>query len=194
MIVVIASTNSGKIKEIKEILAPLEFEFRALNDYPDIPKVIEKGKTFCENAESKASTIAKIVGLPTLADDSGLEVDCLKGRPGLSSARYAGVQQDAEANIARLLKELRNVPCEKRTARFICCMALAYPDGKVILSEGECKGRIIGCKRGARGFGYDPIFIPDGSELTFAELEPEVKNKISHRYNALLAMREKLSF
>lgn len=191
MRVLIASTNEGKINEIIDILSPLGFEFRTLSDFTDAPSLDEEGgESYCENAIAKAKSLAEATQLVTIADDSGLEVDFLHGAPGIKSARYAGPEQDPVRNIEKLVHSMVTVPCEKRTAKFISCIALAYPDGKVISVQGEVGGKICGGPRGTRGFGYDPVFMPDGYEQTFGELEPQIKNSISHRHNALLKLRD----
>jgi XTP/dITP diphosphohydrolase len=194
---IVATSNSGKYKEIKEILKGLPFEFSCLKDYWDpIPKIPEDGNTFYENAKAKAKWVYKKTGLFTLADDSGLEVDFLNGLPGVNSARFSGNEHDKERdkkNIAKLLDFLKDCPKDKRTARFKCVVVFIISDKEEIASEGVCEGRIIYEPKGTNGFGYDPIFVPDGFNLTFAELDGKTKNSISHRGKALLNLRRILN-
>jgi len=189
---VIATKNEGKIREIREIMALDNVEFLTFHDFETWPEVEENGSTFEENAVLKAKALMSRTKLPALADDSGLEVDALDGEPGLLSARYAGNHCSTADNNAKLLKELAGVPFDKRKARFRCIASFAATDGTVLISEGICSGHIASKPRGSRGFGYDPLFIPDGYEETIAELPPETKNQISHRGKAFRAMREKL--
>jgi len=189
MKLLIATRNQHKLREIREIFSLPGLEIVSVSDYTDLPEVEEDGSTFAENAAKKAVTLAHIAGVWTLADDSGLVVDALDGAPGIYSARFAGPAAGAEENNAKLLKSLKNT--DVRTARFVCAMALCAPEqGEVMLVEGRCEGRIISEGRGAGGFGYDPLFIPEGYEQTFAELGSEIKNCISHRAQALVKARE----
>jgi len=190
---VLASRNPGKLKELKALLRPLDIEVASLQDYPHIPEVAEDGTTFAENAVKKARAVAAATGLLALADDSGLEVDYLNGAPGVFSARFAGAGHDDRANNEKLLRLLEGVPPEKRTARFRCVVAIATPEGKVYTAEGICEGVIATEPRGERGFGYDPLFLVPQLGKTFAELEPSLKNTISHRARALAKAREILS-
>ncbi len=187
--IVLATKNRGKIEEIRSILKDSDIkgdiEISSLLDYPGIPEIGEDGATFSENARKKALTVAAYTGLTACADDSGLVVDALDGAPGIYSARFAGERASDSENIKKLLRLLRSIPYEKRTARFICVIALATPDGHVNLVDGECPGMIATEERGASGFGYDPVFIVSAYGKTFAELGREVKNKISHRAIAL---------
>jgi len=192
MKLVVASRNHGKLKEIKAILEPLAMEVVSLEAFPSVPEVIEDGATFAENALKKAKTIAEATGCLTLADDSGLEVDYLHGEPGVFSARYAGQGQDDLANNQKLLEKLKDVPREKRGARFRCVVALVAPDGSSYTAEGTCEGMITTHPRGEKGFGYDPLFLVPALGKTLAEMEPAVKNKISHRAQALFKMKELL--
>ncbi len=185
MDVVIATRNPNKLEEIRQILAGTKFNVIGIGEIPSMPEVEENGLTFEENARKKALTIAKFTGRLTLADDSGLVVDALNGRPGVLSARYAGPDATPAGNNRKLLEELRDVPMKKRTARFICVVAIARPSGKVLLAEGRCEGMITREIRGKEGFGYDPLFLIPDRQLTFAELGAEEKNKISHRAVAL---------
>lgn len=187
----IATHNKGKLRELRKLLAGVPLAFSGLDDFPSITAVQESGKTFAENASLKATGYAKQTGLLTLADDSGLEVDVLCGRPGVLSARYAGEGASDQERTAKLLAELANVPIEERSARFVSSVAIASEDGKVLhVSNGACEGRIAFAPKGAGGFGYDPIFLPDGHKETFGELGPEVKNRISHRAQALMGARK----
>ncbi len=181
--IIFASHNKGKIAEIRQILAP--FQIKVLSaDEMELPDVEETGSTFEENAALKALTIAKLKNTVCLADDSGLCVDALGGRPGVYSARYAP-NRDFEKAMEKLLKEIEESGSSNRKAHFSCVLVLGYPDGSYQAFEGRVDG-IIGKERaGEGGFGFDPVFIPDGYEKTFAELGSEIKNKISHRGRAL---------
>jgi XTP/dITP diphosphohydrolase len=188
MTIVLATRNENKVREIREILGE-GVPLRSLRDYPQVPEVPEDGLTFRENAVAKARFVSGILGLAALADDSGLEVDALNGDPGVRSARFAGERSTAAQNNARLLRLMAGIPSERRRGRFRCVVALALPDGTVRTAEGACEGRILEAPHGSRGFGYDPLFVPDGYDRTFAELDPEEKNRISHRARALEAAR-----
>ena len=192
MTIVLATRNPGKIEEIREALSGLDIAFRTLSDFPDLPEIREDGTTFRENAEKKALTVARATGLPALADDSGLEVDALGGAPGVRSARFAGEGADDRSNNRKLLDLLRGVPPERRTARFRCVLALAFPDGRVYTVEGTCEGRIVEDPAGEGGFGYDPLFLIPEEGRTFAQMTREEKNRISHRGRALSKLREVL--
>ena len=191
MKLVIATRNAHKLEEIHSIFdfslddaqggQPLEV--LSAFDFPDVPDVVEDGETLEANAIKKAVEVAKATGYWALADDSGLEVDALDGAPGVYSARYAGEHCSYDDNNKKLLDELKNAP--DRSARFCTVMALSDPDGHVETVFGECHGVIIDALRGINGFGYDPLFLPDGYTDTFAELSSDVKNRISHRANAL---------
>lgn len=185
MKVVLATRNAGKVREIEDILAPHGFEVISLQEFPEIGEIIEDGSTFKENAMIKATTVAGYTGLIALADDSGLEVDALDGAPGIHSSRFAGEEKDDQANNRKLLELISDIPAEQRTARFKCVVAIAEPDGWVHLAEGSCEGIIINEPRGEGGFGYDPLFYVPDYDKTFAELDPAIKNKISHRARAL---------
>lgn len=194
---VFATRNRGKLAELEALVAPLGITVVSASSFPDLPEVEEDGATFEENAEKKAREVAHATGLPALADDSGLVVDVLDGAPGVFSARFAGPGADDRANNAKLLALLKDVPAEGRTAHFRCAMALADPEGalgaRVHLTQGRCDGQLLFAPRGEGGFGYDPLFLVPALGLTFAELPREVKNRISHRAQALLAMREVLA-
>lgn len=182
---IIATKNAGKAKEFQQFFAQLHIRVKSLLDFDDLPDVEETGTTFAENARIKAETIAELLDMPVLADDSGLEIDALQGRPGIYSARYAGVDKDDEANIRKVLEEMQSVPMEKRTARFVCVLALAEKGKETVITEGYCEGKIALHPAGENGFGYDPIFIPEGYTNTLAELDPSVKQEISHRRHAM---------
>lgn len=180
---VVASHNIGKINEIKALLAPFKIEVQSSAEL-HLTDVEETGKTFEENAKLKANTISLKCGLPCLADDSGLCVDALGGRPGVYSARYAP-NRDFKKGMELLLKEITDSGYKNRKAHFSCFLALAYPNKKTKVFEGRVNGTIAEKPQGNGGFGYDPIFIPEGYDKTFAELGDDVKNKISHRSRAL---------
>jgi len=186
----IATTNNGKVAEIASLLEGLDCRVIGLADLPQIPPAVEEtGTTFVANALIKAEYYHALTGLVTLADDSGLEVDALDGRPGVYSARYGGEGLSSAGQIALLLEEMKDVPEEKRTARFVCSIALVGPQLQQTF-EGRCEGRIARVPRGEGGFGYDPIFIDAESGCTFAELSREEKAARSHRGKALRAARE----
>ncbi len=184
-LLLIATSNPGKLREIEAVFAGLPLHFEDLHQYPDLPAAVEDADTFMGNAEKKALYYARHTGLPALADDSGLEVDCLGGRPGVQSARFAGCHGDDRANNAKLIELLKNVPLEERRARFRCAIVVA--DGGAVLAraEGAIEGLIIDEPRGENGFGYDPHFLVPDLGKTTAELAPEHKNRISHRGQAL---------
>lgn len=184
----IGSGNLDKAAELAGLLAPLGWTLRTLRDFPPVPEPEEEGKTFEENALLKASFYATHFGLPSVADDSGLQVDALGGAPGVYSARYAGDGCSYADNNAKLLRALEGTPPAGRRARFVCCAA--YVDGARLthVEHGTVEGRIAGVCRGGNGFGYDPLFIPDGYDLTFGELPPEVKHAVSHRGRAFRAL------
>jgi XTP/dITP diphosphohydrolase len=186
--ILIATRNRGKVKEIRDLVQDLPVEFRSMADFPDLPDVEEDGLTFEENALKKARTLSRETGLITLADDSGLCVDALDGRPGVLSARYGGQDSSDEEKCRRLLQEVDGVPDELRTARFVCVMALVDPSGMERTFEGVCEGKIIHELRGSEGFGYDPIFLYEEAGRTFAEMDRAAKNRVSHRGKALKQM------
>lgn len=190
---VLATRNEGKVREITSLLRDLPLEILTLRDFPGVPELAEEGDTFAANAAAKALAVARATGLMALADDSGLEVDHLEGAPGVRSSRFAGEKAGDAENNHKLLRMLAGVPRERRTARFRCVVAIALPDGRVSLAEGSCEGIITEEPRGATGFGYDPLFLVPGLGLTFAELDPGVKNEVSHRGRALRRAREVLA-
>ena len=192
--VILASRNKGKIREIGEILQKCGMEVVSRED-AGIPtfEVEETGETFEENSYIKAKAIMDIANVPTIADDSGIMVDALDGGPGVYSARYAGENCTYEDNNIKLLEALKDVPDEKRGAHFVSVITMLFPDGRKIVARGEVYGTIIHETRGEMGFGYDPLFIPDGYDITFGEMDPEEKNRISHRANSLKKLEELLS-
>lgn len=184
---VLATRNPAKVREISAVYAHLPVRLRTLAEWPDLPDLAEEGASYAENATAKARAVAQATGLPSLADDSGIEVDALGGAPGIRSRRLLGEGAgDADRN-AHLLRLLAHVPDPARTARYRAAVAVASPDGRVRVFEGSCEGRIARAPRGSGGFGYDPIFIPLGEQRTMAELSLEEKNRISHRARALRA-------
>jgi XTP/dITP diphosphohydrolase len=192
-----ATRNPGKVRELLEILKDLGVHLLSLADFPELPEIPEAGPTFAENAAAKAREVARRTGLPALADDSGLEVTALGGRPGVWSARYAQdrtapATPSDEDNWRKLLEEMAGVPLTARAARFVCEIALALPDGRLFRAHGECAGRIALTPQGEQGFGYDPVFTVAEYGRTMAELGPQVKNRISHRARALAALKELL--
>ncbi|MEE2993898.1 MAG: XTP/dITP diphosphatase [Gemmatimonadota bacterium] len=183
MTIVLATRNKGKISELRRLLDGWHVE--SCDVYPGCPVPDETGHTFQENALIKARIIASFTQEVTLADDSGLEVDALDGAPGIYSARFAGLNASDEDNRRKILHLLTAIPDAERKARFRCVIAISTPDGKEWISEGACEGHIGRQEMGKDGFGYDPLFIPDGYKQTFAELGKEIKNQISHRSRAL---------
>ena len=195
---VMATRNAGKVREMAELLGDLGVKLLGLADFPEIPDIPEEGATFAENALAKAKTVARLARLPALADDSGLEVEALGGRPGALSARYAqdrtaGLIPTDQDNWQKLLDELREVPQEKRQARFVCEIALYFPDGRLLTARGELAGLIAFKPQGTRGFGYDPVFWVPAYEAMVAELDLATKNRISHRGQALRKLKEILA-
>ena len=192
-IIVAASKNHHKIKEIEAITKEFGMEIVARDKagVADI-EVEEDGTTFEENSYKKAYEIMKLCNEITIADDSGLEVDCLDGAPGVYSARFAGIDGDDQANNDKLKDLIKDVPYEKRTGRFVSVITMVYPDGDTIVARGEVEGHLVLEERGPNGFGYDPLFVPLGYDITFGEFEPDAKNQISHRANALKDLRRQL--
>jgi len=191
--ILLATRNPGKVREIRQASSSCGLVWRSLNEFPGLPPAGEDGATFAENARRKALHYAAATGLPTLADDSGLEVDCLNGAPGVQSARYAGEPPDDAANNRKLIAALAGIPLEKRTARFGCAMALAWGGQVLVETEGAIAGLIIDVPRGNNGFGYDPHFYLPQYGRTMAELTPAEKNAISHRGQALRALLARLA-
>jgi len=189
---VVATHNPHKVREIERLLSRLDARVLSLADYPEIPETPETGETFAENARMKAAAVARATGKWTLADDSGLEIDALGGRPGTRSRRFAGEQATDADRIAKVLDLMAEVADDRRTARFHCAVAIAEPSGAVHEVGGACEGRIASAARGSGGFGYDPIFLPAGESRTMAELSIDEKNAISHRGKALRAAMEML--
>jgi len=189
---VVATGNAGKLREIRRLLEGRPIEVLSLADFSDLPEIVEDGDTFAENAEKKARTIAQATGLPTLADDSGLTVEALGGAPGVRSARYAGADADDAANNRKLLREMQGLGLEQRRAAFVCAMVLCEPTGACRHFDGRLEGRILEEGRGAGGFGYDPLFWVDAHQASLAEIPLDIKNRISHRGQALRALVETL--
>ena len=192
--IIFATNNINKLSEAQSILKDLPYQFVGLNEFPDIPEIEETGKTLLENSLLKARTIQSITGLPTIADDTGLEVTYLNGAPGVKSARFSGEKcTDRELldhkNMAKVLRLLEGVPKEKRTGRFVCCLCLARAEKVLIETQGILEGLITEAEKGENGFGYDPIFFVPGANKTVAQLTAEEKNAISHRGSAILRFR-----
>lgn len=188
--VVLATGNQGKVKEFLRLLEGVFENVISLKELDDPPEVIEDGVTFRDNALKKAREIAEYSGKLTLADDSGLEVEALDGRPGIYSARYSGSNATDKSNIVKLLDELGDN--ENRKARFVCVLALVNPNGEELIVDGYCEGEILTVEKGEGGFGYDPVFYLPDMDKTMAEIDPELKNQISHRSNALKKLKIKL--
>ena len=186
----VATRNHGKLKELRQLLSGLVETVSCAADFPDFPETVEDGSTFEENALKKAREAMLYSGLPALADDSGLVVDALDGRPGVYSARFAGEDAGDTANNQRLLKEMSDVPREQRRAAFVCALAFVTPDGCEQLFSGRVAGLMLDGERGGGGFGYDPLFLVEGFDRTMAELSLDEKNVVSHRAQALRKFRE----
>jgi XTP/dITP diphosphohydrolase len=189
-VLVLATRNRGKLAELARILqaSRIDVDLRDLSAYPDMPDVVETGRTFVANALLKARAVCAHTGLPAVADDSGLCVAALNGMPGVLSARWSGRHGDDEANLRLVLGQLADVPPGERAAHFECAAALVLPAGAEQVAEGTVHGWITTAPRGSNGFGYDPIFVPEGSERTTAQMSPEEKDAISHRGRALRAL------
>jgi len=185
--IVLATSNPGKLLEFRALLGELPVSLRALGAFPDVA-MPEEGEIYEDNAIAKARTIARETGRPALADDSGLEVDALDGAPGPLSARYGGPELDDAGRVAHLLAALEGEA--RRGARFVCVAALALPDGEVVTARGECQGTVLDAPQGQGGFGYDPVFQPEGRDRSLAQLSPAVKNEISHRARALAELSD----
>ncbi len=194
MEIVLATRNRKKIEEIARITAGLPITVRSLDDFPGCPETVEDRDTFAGNASKKALEVALFTNKPALSDDSGLEVDALGGKPGVYSARYApdAASGNDPKNYLKVLRELGATAGEKRTARFVCCIALAFPDGRVETFFGRAEGRISSEPKGEKGFGYDPVFLPAGVDRTFAEMSAQEKDGLSHRGKALGHLAEYL--
>jgi XTP/dITP diphosphohydrolase len=187
----LGTRNPGKVKEITEILRDSGWSFRSLQEFPSVESAEENGDTYSENAIAKARFYASATGLLALADDSGLEVESLGGAPGVFSARYAGDNATDADRRELLLSELAKTGSQNRRARFVAAVAIARADGQLLnVSEGICEGTLTFAPRGNGGFGYDPLFVPDGYDQTFAELPEKIKNRISHRARALIQTNE----
>ena len=189
---IFATGNEGKMKEIRMILGDLDYEILSMKEAGISADIVEDGKTFEENAEIKARAISRLANCLVLADDSGLEVDYMDKQPGIYSARWMGEDTSYDVKNNKIIENLTGVPDEKRTARFVCAVAAAFPDGRVITKRGEVEGIIGYEQRGENGFGYDPIFFLPEYGKTTAELSPEEKNEISHRGRALTQIKEEL--
>jgi XTP/dITP diphosphohydrolase len=185
MEIVLATRNKKKMEEIRRITAGLPITILSLDNFPECPETIEDKSTFEGNAIKKAVEVCVCTGKPALADDSGLEVDALDGAPGVYSARYSGPGANDVRNYEKLLADLKNIPPEQRSAQFVCCMAMAFPGGSIKTFLGYAKGRIGLEPKGKTGFGYDPVFLPDGSDKTFAEMAGNEKDLLSHRGKAI---------
>lgn len=191
--VLIATRNAGKLKEFQAFFSLWGWPVKGLADFPDLPEIVEDGRTFEENARIKAAALFRWTRLPVLADDSGLEVDALGGQPGVYSARYAGERATDAENNAKLLAALRGVPAHERQARFRCVLVMMFSQVRQLVAEGTCEGVILEEPRGAGGFGYDPLFYVPPLGKTLAEMTPEEKNRISHRGAALRQLAVQLA-
>ncbi len=187
---VLATRNRGKISEFRELFSHLDIEIKTLDDFGPIPPVIEDGDTLEDNAVKKARFTARVLGLPALADDSGLVVTALNGAPGVFSSRYAGEDADDESNNRKLLTEMKGL--SDRSAAFVCVLALAVPMGPALVFEGRCEGMIADAPLGNQGFGYDPLFYYSPFEKTFAQLNRAEKSRVSHRGNAIKELQGEL--
>ncbi|HSB51563.1 MAG TPA: XTP/dITP diphosphatase [Dissulfurispiraceae bacterium] len=192
MEIVLATRNRRKAEELTRILEGFNVRFKTLDDCPSCPEVHEDQPTFEGNAIKKAKAVAHATGTPALADDSGLEVFALRGAPGVLSARYAGEGADDRGNVSKLLTEMQGIPVSQRGARFVCCLALAFPGGEVRVFRGTVEGSITTGPCGSFGFGYDPVFVPVGHDRTFAEMSASEKDTLSHRNAALRQCRDYL--
>lgn len=193
MELLVATKNKKKLKEIKEIIGDLDFEVTSIADYSGLPRIIENGKSFKDNAVKKALKIARATGKLTMGEDSGLCVDALGGAPGIYSSRFSGRDKSDLKNNLKLLKLLKDLPLTKRRARYVCSVALADKSGVIGIREGTCAGLIGFEMKGKAGFGYDPLFIIPKYKKTFAQLGTRIKHKMSHRYRALVKIRPLLA-
>jgi len=191
--VVLASRNRGKLRELQALLAGSGLELSPLSDWPQVGELEEDGRTFLDNARSKARTTARLTGQSALADDSGLAVEALDGRPGVHSARYAGPGANDRDNWLKLLEEMKDVAPEARRAAFVCVLVLACPDGRELVAEGRLEGFIAREPAGEGGFGYDPVFYLPELKATVAQIGAETKNRLSHRARAAGRLRELLA-
>ncbi len=191
--IIAASRNSHKIREMNAITKAMGITVIS-RDEAGVPpiEIVEDGQTFEENSYKKASVISRMTGCAAIADDSGLMVDCLDGAPGVYSARFAGEDCDDSRNNEKLLRMMEGVPYSKRTARFVSVITVVFADGSSVSSRGECRGHILTELHGENGFGYDPLFVPEGYDQTFAEISADEKNRISHRAKALAGLRDLL--
>lgn len=190
--IVLSSGNPDKLREVKQILCANWLEIVPLSDFPAAPDPKEGKDSLKENAVTKARVACDFTGLPAIGDDTGFEVDILDGKPGVLSSRYAGRNASYADNVKKLLEVLQAIPKEQRTAKFRCVIALALPGGAEKIFRGQCSGHIAVEPRGQKGFGYDPIFIPDGKKTSFAQLSPAIKNRLSHRGRALRSLKRYL--
>ncbi|MEP7059985.1 MAG: RdgB/HAM1 family non-canonical purine NTP pyrophosphatase [Actinomycetota bacterium] len=192
--IAIASHNEHKLRELARICTdwPTTWVTVQTQDPSRFPDVEETGETYLENALLKARAVAEALGVPAMSDDSGIEVDALGGKPGPRSARYAGEHASDEDNLTALMQAIRGVPRGGRTARYRCVAAIAWPEGEEVYAEGDCEGDLIAKRSGERGFGYDPIFVPNGWDVTMADLSDQQKDRISHRGKAFRALRDLL--
>jgi XTP/dITP diphosphohydrolase len=192
--IIIATKNAGKLKEFKAFFEQYDMTAYGLDELDkQFDDIEETGTTFEENAALKAETIAGFLQVPVLADDSGLEIDALEGRPGIYSARYAGETKSDQANMDKVLDELQGVPAAERVARFVCVLAISQPGKETFYARGHVEGIITETPQGEHGFGYDPVFQPEGYEKTMAQLEPAEKNQISHRKQAMVHLEKWLN-
>lgn len=192
--IAVASKNAHKLREIARICADWPVSWKTVETtHEPWPDVAEPHETYLDNARAKAREIARSFGVPALADDSGIEVDALGGEPGVRSARFAGDEATEEENLDKLLEAVTDVSEAERTARYRCVAVASWPDGREMSAEGVCEGRLLLDRRGRRGFGYDPVFVPNGYDRTMAELEDDEKDTISHRGIALRALRDQIA-
>lgn len=185
-LLVLATTNQNKVREFKQFVADFPVEIKSLSDFGPLPEVIEDGSTFDENAYKKALHYSKVLGVPAIADDSGLAVEALSGAPGVRSARYAGDDATDQDNCRKLLAEMKGEA--NRKAAFVCVLSIAVPSGPALTYEASCEGTILDAPRGSNGFGYDPLFYYEPLGKTFAEISMEEKNKVSHRGKVLMEL------
>jgi XTP/dITP diphosphohydrolase len=190
--ILFATKNVGKLKEVKAMLEGIDVSLFSLSDYPDIPEIVEDGVTFLDNALKKAKVVSAHTGEIVIADDSGIEIDFLGGKPGVFSSRYSGPDATDESNIEKLLMELKGAPLNKRGATFRCVLVLYKPDGRFESFEGKWRGKIGYEPAGDKGFGYDPVFVAPEFGVTAAELSPEIKNSVSHRALAFAKLKKSL--